>query len=139
MQVDPAEMREFAQRYTFAWCSQDAASVAAFFSPGGSLTINNGTQAVGRIEIREAAQSFMTAFPNLQILMDDVVVQVDCVEYRWTLIGTNNGPGGSGHRVHISGFEQWQIGTDRLIASSLGHFDTSDYLRQIEGRVQRPQ
>lgn len=139
MQTDPAKMREFALRYTAAWCSQDAASVAAFFSPGGSLTINNDTPAVGRIEIKQAAESFMTAFPDMQILMDDVVVQPDCVEYRWTLIGTNTGPGGSGHRVHISGFEQWQIGADGLVASSLGHFDISDYLSQLEGRVQRPQ
>ena len=33
------EPREFATRYTAAWCSQDAASVAAFFAPGGSLNI----------------------------------------------------------------------------------------------------
>jgi hypothetical protein len=138
MQVVPAKMREFALRYTAAWCSKDAASVAAFFSPGGLLTINNGTPAVGRSEIQKAAQSFMTAFPNLQVLMDDVVVQANCVEYRWTLIGTNTGPGGSGQRVHISGFEQWQIGADGLVASSLGHFDTSDYLHQLKGVVHRP-
>jgi len=33
------KLRDFATRYTAAWCSQDAASVAAFFSPSGSLTI----------------------------------------------------------------------------------------------------
>jgi hypothetical protein len=45
-------LREFARRYTEAWCSQDAASVAKFFSPGGSLTINGGTPSVGRESIR---------------------------------------------------------------------------------------
>jgi len=70
--------------------------------------------------------------------MDDVVVQVDCVEYRWTLIGTNTGPGGSGRRVHISGFEQWQMDADGLVASSRGHFDTADYLRQLKGVVHQP-
>jgi hypothetical protein len=35
-------------------------------------------------------------------------------------------------RVRISGFKVWQIGADRLIASSQGHFDSSEYHRQLE-------
>jgi len=139
MQADPAQLRDFAVRYTAAWCSHDPASVAAFFSPGASFTVNNGTPAVGRSEIMELAQSFMTTFPDLQVVMDDVRVRTDCAEYHWTLIGTNTGPGGSGHRVRISGFERWHIGTDGLIGSSQGHFDASDYRRQLERGVQEPQ
>jgi hypothetical protein len=71
--------------------------------------------------------------------MDDARVRADGTEYRWTLIGTNTGPGGSGHRVRISGFERWQIGTDGLIAASEGQFDVSDYRRQLENTVQEPQ
>jgi hypothetical protein len=37
---------------------------------------------------------------------------------RWTLVGTNTGPGGTGRRVRISGFEEWTIGDDGLIAAS---------------------
>ena len=127
-----SDLRAFATRYTAAWCSHNAASVAAFFSPAGSLTINNGTPAVGRAAITEAAQSFMTAFPDLQVVMDDVVEKGDRTEYHWTLIGTNSGPGGTGHPVHISGFELWEIGTDGLIAKSLGTFDAEEYQRQLE-------
>ena len=64
------ELREFARRYPAAWCTQHAASVAAFFAPGGSLTINGGEPSVGRSAIAEAAQGFMTAFPDLKIYMD---------------------------------------------------------------------
>jgi uncharacterized protein (TIGR02246 family) len=120
MPIDPTKLRDFAMRYTAAWCSGNPASVAAFFSPHASLTVNNGAPAVGRSEITELAQSFMTTFPDMQVVMDDVRVQADCAEYHWTLTGTNTGPGGSGHRVRISGFERWQIGTDGLIASSQG-------------------
>jgi hypothetical protein len=62
----------------------------------------------------------------------------DRIEHHWTLIGTNTGPGGAGHRVRISGFEVWQIGADGLIASSQGHFDRSEYHRQLERGVQEP-
>jgi hypothetical protein len=42
------------------------------------------------------------------------------------------GPGGAGHKVCISGFEKWRIGSDGLIASSHGHFDSAEYRRQLE-------
>jgi uncharacterized protein (TIGR02246 family) len=129
---EPAAIRELAERYTKAWCSQDAASVAAFYSPRGSLTVNAGAPAVGRDAITEVARGFMTSFPDLKVILDDVVVQGDEVVYRWTLLGTHSGPGGTGHRVRISGFEVWQIGADGLIAESQGHFDSDAYQRQIE-------
>jgi hypothetical protein len=40
--MDGAKLREFGTKYTAAWCSQNAASVAAFFAEGGSLKINDG-------------------------------------------------------------------------------------------------
>src|SRR4029078_1647888 len=125
-------LRDFAARYTAAWCSQHAASVAAFFSPSGSLTINGGVPAIGRSAITEAAQGFMTAFPDLKVYMDDLVETQDKVTYKWTLDGTNAGPGGTGKRVRISGFEIWRIGDDGLVAESLGSFDFADYQRQVE-------
>jgi len=56
MTLDPAKLLDLAQRYTAAWCSQDAASVAAFYSPNGSLSINGSAPAVGRSAITELAQ-----------------------------------------------------------------------------------
>ncbi len=125
------DLHAFATRYTAAWCSQNAASVAEFFAPDGSLTINNGTPSIGRAAITAAAQSFMTAFPDLLILMDRIVARGDRTEYHWTLIGTNTGPGGSGNPVRISGFESWQFSPDGLILDSQGRFDPDDYNRQL--------
>lgn len=73
----------------------------------------------------------MTAFPDLRVLMDDLAPRSGGAVYRWTLLGTNTGPGGSGQRVRISGFEEWTIGADGLIAESLGSFDEADYQRQF--------
>jgi|ERR1700722_11455346 len=131
-------LAEFAQRYATAWCSQDAASVAAFYAADGSLSVNDGPPAVGRSAIMEVAQSFMTAFPDMRVIMDKVLAHGDRAEFHWTLIGTNTGPGGTGHRVRISGFELWQMGADRLIASSQGHFDSSEYDRQLKGGPLEP-
>lgn len=135
MQVELEQLREFAARYTAAWCSQNAARVAACYSPDGSLTINDGAPAVGRSAITEAAQGFMTAFPDLRVMLEDVLMKGDRAEYHWTLIGTNSGPGGTGNRVRISGIESWLMGADGLIAASIGSFDVAEYQRQLEHGV----
>jgi predicted ester cyclase len=95
------DLRRFGARYTAAWCSQNASAVAAFFSPHGSLTIN------------------------------DVSVEGERAIFRWTLDGHNTGTGGTGAHIRISGFEDWLIGRDGLITESLGHFDAADYERQL--------
>jgi acyl dehydratase len=130
--MDPGRLREFATRYTAAWCSQDAASVAAFYAQRGSLKINDAAPSVGRKEITAAAQEFMTAFPDMVVTMDGLAADGSHAVFRWTLDGTNTGPGGSGRPVHISGYEEWTIGADGLIAESKGHFDAADYQRQLE-------
>jgi uncharacterized protein (TIGR02246 family) len=127
----PDQLRDFARRYTDAWCSQDPARVAEHYAPEGSLTINDGLPSAGRAAITEAARSFMVAFPDMRVLMDDLVVDGDSIEYHWTLVGTNTGPGGTGNRVRIAGFEEWTFGDDGLIAESQGHYDQAEYDRQL--------
>lgn len=124
-------IQTFAFRYTAAWCSQDASQVASFFAPQGSLTINKGTPSVGRAAITATAQSFMTAFPDLQVQMDSVVASGERVEYHWTLTGTNSGPGGTGNPVRISGFESWLFDADGFILDSQGYYDAAEYERQL--------
>ncbi len=138
MMPELGQLRDFATRYTAAWCSQNAASVAAFFAPSGFLSVN-GAPAVGRQAITKVAQGFMSDFPDMKLLMDDVLLQGDRGVYHWTLIGTNTGPGGTGHRIRITGFEVWMIGEDGLIAESEGHFDSAAYQRQLERGVEESQ
>jgi steroid delta-isomerase-like uncharacterized protein len=133
------QLTNLAEGYTTAWCSQNAASVAAYYSPDGSLTINDGPPSVGRAAITEAAQEFMTSFPDMKVFMDDLMIDGERAVYHWTLQGTNTGPGGTGKRVRISGFEQWRINADGVIAESKGHFDSAEYQRQLEPEPDEPQ
>ena len=128
---DEQSIRRLAEGYTAAWCSQNPASVAAFYDETGSLSVNEDPPAVGREAITQVAQGFMTAFPDMTVVMDALHLQADGVIYHWTLTGTNKGPGGTGRSVNISGFEVWEIGANGLIASSHGHFDSDEYRRQL--------
>jgi predicted ester cyclase len=126
------KLTEFANRYAQAWCSQNPEQVAAFFVENGSLSVNNGPPSIGRAAIAKEAQSFMTTFPDMIVTFDKLEPRGDATAFHWTLIGTNNGPGGTGNRVRISGYELWKISDDGLIAESKGHFDAAEYERQLE-------
>jgi predicted ester cyclase len=105
--------------------------VASFYEEDGWLSINGGLPTVGRTAIAEVARGFMTEFPDLRVQFDDLVLADDEIRYHWTLTGTSNGPVGTGRQVRISGYEVWTIGTNGLIATSRGHFDSQDYQRQM--------
>ena len=128
MELDQDHVRDFARSYTDAWCRHDPAGVAAHYRPGGAIAINGGEPT----EVTEVARSFMAAFPDIRVFMDDVVFKDEAVEYHWTFTGTNTGPGGTGKWVRISGFEEWTFGDDGLVAESKGHYDQAEYDRQLE-------
>ena len=124
-------LKAFATRYAAAWSSRDSVGVASFFAEQGTLTINGAAPSVGRAAIAAAAQDFMTTFPDIVVSCDGVDVDGDRAVFRWTLAGTNTGPGGTGNAVRVSGHERWAFGADGLISSSLGFFDEAEYRRQI--------
>ncbi len=125
------DRQDFANRYAEAWSSQNAASVASFFSETGSLKINDGAPAVGREAITAAAQGFMTAFPDMRVTNDRTHTEGDRTIFEWTLTGKNTGPGGTGAHVKLSGRESWRFGHDGLVAESIGSFDSAEYERQL--------
>lgn len=134
---DEEKIRAFAIDYAKSWSSKNAASVAAHYSPDGSLKINDGPPTVGREAITKVAQGFMTSFPDMVVSMDSVRVQPDGAVFHWTLKGTNNGPGGTGKAVRFSGYEEWMLTKAPLIIRSLGHYDQADFQRQMQnGPVQ---
>jgi steroid delta-isomerase-like uncharacterized protein len=130
---DLAKITTLAQRYADAWCSQNPESVAAFFAENGSLSVNDGAPAVGRAAIADIARGFMRDFPDMIVTMDEVTHESDTTKFHWTLAGTNTGPGGTGKRVRISGYELWKLDKDGLIGESKGHFDSAEYERQLSG------
>ena len=129
MPIARLEVEQLARDYTEAWCSRDAARVAAHYAPDATIAINGGEPA----GITEVAEGFIAAFPDIEVFLDELVQRDDgVVEYRWTFTGTSSETGAS---VRVSGQEEWTIGPDGLIASSLGSFDQAEYDRQLQEGV----
>jgi hypothetical protein len=125
MAHDRGKIEQFARSYTEAWCSHEVGRIADHFAPGGAIVFN-GRERVG---IEEVANYFVAAFPDGEIFMDDLRFEDGSVEWHWTLTGTR---AETGKQVRISGYEEWTIGTDGLIAESQRHYDEAEYERQLQ-------
>lgn len=130
--MNQPELTDFANRYAAAWSSQNPASLAAFYTEDGSLTVNAGAPSVGRAAITATAHGFMAAFPDMVVKLKEVGQDGRHAIFRWIWTGTNTGPGGTGKNVRMEGYEEWTFGTDRLIAESKGHYDEAEYARQLQ-------
>jgi SnoaL-like polyketide cyclase len=133
--MEKEQLTDFGKKYAAAWCSQKPETVAAFFATNGSLKVNADTPAVGREAITKVAQGFMTAFPDMIVAMDSVVIKPGGTEFHWTLTGTNSGPGGTNNKVKVSGLEFWHFDKDGFIQESIGSFDADEYNRQLKAGV----
>jgi len=129
--MNQAELTDLGTRYAAAWSSQNPTRVASLYSDNGSLTVNPGPPSVGRAAITATAQTFITAFPDMVVKMDQISQEGGHAVFRWTWTGTNAGPGGTGKFVRITGYEEWTLGTGGLIAESKGHYDEAGYQRQV--------
>lgn len=136
--LDTTKLKEFASSYAAAWSSHDPARVAANFSPTGSMKINDGEPAVGRVAIAAQAQRFMSDFPDLSMKMEEVSLFEGDLDFHWTLTGKNSGPGGTGKLIQIGGYEDWNLGADGLIASAARHYDEAEFQRQLKVGYTRP-
>lgn len=130
---DLDKMIEFGQKYTDAWNSKVPEKMASFYAEDGTLIVNNGTPAVGRKQLAETAQSYMEAFPDMELTMDSLTKENGTYRYYWTFKGTNNGPNGTGNKVNFSGFEEWTMNDEGLVQKSIGTYDTVEYERQLKG------
>jgi uncharacterized protein (TIGR02246 family) len=127
-------LEDLAARYAEAWSSQDPERLASFYAADGSLIVN-GSPSVGRDAIRATAGAFMAQFPDMQVTPDSVVARDDGAVFHWHWTGTATGPGGTGRRVDLRGFEEWTLSPDGLIVVSDGHYDEAEFSRQMEAEL----
>ena len=133
--MDANELTAFAVRYTNAWNAHDAAAGVACYAEDGSLTINRGEPAEGRVAVQAVMQGFHDAFPDAVLTMDAIRGGGDRAVFLWTYEGTNTGPGGTGNRVRFSGWEAWTLSHSGLVHRSLGSYDQDEYDFQLANGV----
>ena len=130
MTLTPEQAARLADAYTAAWNTGEPDAVASFFTPDGTIIINNGEPSVGRAGAAAMAAGFYADIPDLQLTSGGARCAGDHVLYLWSFTGTHVE---TGNRLHVSGWEEWDLAEDHLVRFSRGWFDADDYARQIAG------
>lgn len=126
---------DLAVRCATAWSSRGPEGMAPCYEETGQQSINDGPPAIGREALAAVAKSYMDAFPDLKIALDQLLVAGNSAFFVWTLTGTNTGLGGTGKAVRVSGIDVWDMGESGLIAQSHGYYDADSYQRQLAGEA----
>jgi steroid delta-isomerase-like uncharacterized protein len=101
----------------------------------------NGQESRGVDAAKQLATALKTAFPDIRITHDEVIVSGDRVAIRWTSDQTHGGDyfgvPASGKRIHIEGLDLFHI-RDGKIAAMWIEFDNLGVLQQM-GAAPQPQ
>ena len=130
MPLTSSQALALAGAYTDAWNSRSPDRVAALYAEGAEIVINGGTPAKGRAGVRGVAAGFLADVPDLHLICDGVCLSGDHLVYLWTFTGHH---ARTVAPMEVTGWEEWDLGPDRLILRSRGWYDATDYARQIKG------
>ncbi|MEM9062275.1 MAG: nuclear transport factor 2 family protein [Pseudomonadota bacterium] len=121
-------LQTLAEDYARAWSPGDPEAVVSFYRDDGRIAINRGDPIVGRTALLEMVAGFYAEFPGLTVELEHLRVAGDHVMFGWVLEGTH---AGTGNRVRVPGWEEWDLDAENKVSVSLGWFDAEEYERQI--------
>ena len=130
MGISIAAAERLAEGYTAAWNTGRAENVASFFAENGGIVINHGPQWQGRAGVAAMAAGFYADVPDLTLVCDGVKLAGSHMLYLWTFTGTH---AGTGRKLKITGWEEWELGEDLKVTASRGWFDPEEWVRQTAG------
>ena len=85
--------------------------------------------------LKQTAQLYNTAFPDLQVTVDDMTCEGDKVVVRWTAQGTHKGElmslAPTGKRLKATGIDIYRITNDKIVAI-WGQLDVLSILKQLD-------
>jgi steroid delta-isomerase-like uncharacterized protein len=116
--------KALATQYNEAWESGDLEAIKEIYSPDFVWHASDGGNYSSEemIEInRKAIEQHKTAFPDMTIINEDVIVKGDKVVTRYTLNGTHTedieGIPATGKKIEFSGIEIIQIEDGKIVES----------------------
>ena len=87
------QIKELVTQLVAAWNSHDPERVAAFYTEDCyGLDVAIARPQIGREGVERMFEAYYHAFPDLEIIPDDVIVAGDHVALFWTASATHNGP-----------------------------------------------
>ena len=127
---------ELLERLTEAWNAHDPDGVAECYAPDAvSRDVTLGEALHGRGAIRNAAEMYMHAFPDIRFEIMRVFGSADSVCEEWRATGTHHGNlmglPATGRPATSIGCNVIQLGTDGRIHSETTYWDAAGLYRQL--------
>ena len=116
--------KALATRYNEAWVSGDLEAIKEIYSPDFVWHASDGGDYSSEemIEInKNAIEQHKTAFPDMSIINEDVIIKGDKVITRYTMRGTHTGDAedipATGNKIELSGIEIIRIENGKIAES----------------------
>ena len=91
---DPSqELKPIADKLVDAWNGVNIDSLDSIFDPGFVRSVNQEPDVEGVEGFKKGITDFRTAYPDLKLTIDNEVYGENAIAVRWTVTGTNTGPG----------------------------------------------
>ncbi len=121
-----------------AWNAHDPDAVAAVFAEDAvAREVGSAGEARGRAAIRERAAALLTAFPDLHLERQALVIDGDGHADRWVLTGTHRGPlfgfPPTGRPIRVEGATFSRLGPDGLVVVDVHFSDVAGLMAQLSG------
>src|ERR1051325_7403230 len=130
-----ADLATYIDSIKQAWNSHDIESVLRLYAPEyvgsdvGQLTPQRGHQGLS-----EMLQTYWRAFPDLQFVVTDRVIEASRVVVVWVAVGTHQGPimniPPTGHKVQVRGMSLITV-EDGLVVHGQSLWDMAGMLRHL--------
>jgi predicted ester cyclase len=137
-----SEIDALLDRHRASFARRDAAALAADHAEDGTFESPAHGLVRGRTGIRGVYEYWFTAFPDLALSWDSIVVDGDRAAFFWTFDGTTKGPFfgvvRAGARVTMIGAADYRF-SDGHIASARHVFDFSGVLIRTGVLKTRPE
>ena len=132
MTINPEEIHKMVADLARAWNARSPEAVAMVYAENARFVINRGEPMIGRADIAAMAAGFMANFPDMVLTNDHIRTAGDHAIYTWTFEGHHKE---TGNLARFCGWEEWEVGEDLKVASSLGWYDEVDYQKQVQGNA----
>jgi steroid delta-isomerase-like uncharacterized protein len=127
---------DLVERLTEAWNAHDPAEVSQCYAPDAvSRDISLAEPLHGRTAIRNAADMYMHAFPDIHFQILRLFATGDFVCEEWRATGTHQGDlmglPPTGRKATVTGCNVMKVGDDGLISSETTYWDAAGLYRQL--------
>jgi predicted ester cyclase len=134
------ELDPIADKLVEAWNGGDLDLLDSIFDPNFVRTVNQMPDAKGVDGYKDAIIGFRTAYPDLNLSIDNEIFADNSMAVRWVLTGTNTGPGDmppTGKSVNIWGESIIHLANGKMTKEIVA-YDEKSFFEQLGFTITPP-